>query len=61
MVIEKITLSPDRKTLTLALSEMAPAMQMKIRFKIQSADGKPVDQEIHSTVHRVPGAKVGAR
>ena len=55
MVIDKITLAPDHKTLTLALPEMAPAMQMKIRFKIQSADGKPVDQEIHNTIHRVPG------
>ncbi len=61
MLIDKITLSPDHKTITLALPEMAPAMQMKIHFKIKSAEGKPVDMEIHNTIHRVPGAKVGAR
>ena len=61
VLIDKITLSPDKQTLTLALPGMTPVMQMKIRFKIQSADGKPVDQEIHNTIHRVPGVKVGAR
>ena len=53
--VEKATLSPDKKTLTLTLPDMAPAMQMRIKFKIQSADGKPVEQEIHNTIHRVPG------
>ena len=60
VLIDKITLSPDKQTLTIALPDMGPVMQMKIRFKIQSADGKPVDQEIHNTIHRVPGVKVGA-
>ena len=32
-----------------------PAMTMRLKFKIQSADGKPVEQDIHSTIHRVPG------
>ena len=41
----------DRAT----LANMAPAMQMRIKFKIQGADGKPCDQEIHNTIHRVPG------
>ena len=53
--VEKASLSADKKTLTLKLPNMAPAMQMRIKFKIQSADGKPCEQEIHSTVHRVPG------
>ena len=60
VLIEKIAISSDKRTLTLSLPDMSPVMQMKIRFKIQSADGKPVDQEIHNTIHRVPGAKVGA-
>lgn len=58
--VESITISPDKQTLTLVLSEMVPVMQMRIRCKIQSADGKPVEQEIHNTIHRIPGAKVGA-
>ena len=53
--VEKATLSPDKKTLTLTLPDMQPAMTLRLKFKIQSADGKPVEQEIHSTIHRVPG------
>ena len=52
--IQKIALSPDRKTLTFTFADMQPAMTMRLKFKIQSADGKPVEQEIHSTIHRVP-------
>ena len=53
--VEKAVLSPDKKTLTLTLPGMQPAMTMRLKFKIQSADGKPVEQEIHATIHRVPG------
>ena len=35
--ISKLTLSPDRKTLSLTLGDRVPAMQMKIRFKIKAA------------------------
>ncbi len=54
MTVEKAALSPDKKTLTLTLADMQPAMTLRLKFKIQSADGKPVEQEIHSTIHRVP-------
>ena len=54
MAVEKAALSPDRKTLTLTLADMQPAMTLRLKFKIQSADGKPVEQEIHATIHRVP-------
>ena len=55
MAVEKAALSPDKKTLTLTLPDMQPAMTLRLKFKIQSADGKPVEQEIHATIHRVPG------
>ena len=55
MAVEKATLSSDKKTLILTLPNMAPAMQMRIKFKIQGADGKPCEQEIHNTIHRLPG------
>ena len=55
VTVEKAALSPDKKTLTLTLADMRPAMTLRLKFKIQSADGKPVEQEIHATIHRVPG------
>ncbi|MCE9609447.1 MAG: hypothetical protein K8R23_04400 [Chthoniobacter sp.] len=55
MTVEKATLSPDKKTLTLQLADMRPAMTIRLKFKVQGADGKPCEQEIHSTVHRIPG------
>ncbi len=55
VTIEKATLSADKKTLTLTLADMQPAMTLRLKFKVQSADGKPVEQEIHSTIHKLPG------
>jgi hypothetical protein len=39
---------------------MQPVMQMKIKYKINAADGRVLDQEIHNTIHRIPGLKVAA-
>jgi hypothetical protein len=61
VILDAITLSSDKKTLLLKLPEMVPCMQMKIKFKIQAADGSPVEQEIHNTIHRVPGGATAAR
>ena len=45
--ILKLTLSPDRRTLSLTLGDRLPAMQMKIRYKMKAADGQMVEQEIY--------------
>lgn len=50
-----VTLSPDKKTVTLKLSELVPAMQMKVRFNLKSADGAPVNGDIYNTVHKLSG------
>jgi len=50
-----VTLSPDKKTVTLKLSELVPAMQMKVRFNLKSADGAPVNGDIYNTVHKISG------
>ncbi|MDB6172339.1 MAG: hypothetical protein JWL59_1650 [Chthoniobacteraceae bacterium] len=56
MIIESIKLSPDKKTLTIALPEAQPVMQMKIKFKINAADGRVLEQEIFNTIHKIPAA-----
>jgi hypothetical protein len=59
--IDSLKLSPDKKTLMIALPDMSPAMQMKIKFKIQSADGGVVDQEVYSTINHLPADGVAAK
>ena len=55
VLVEGLKLSPDKKKLTLLLPDMSPAMQMKIKYKIQSADGRTLEQEIYNTINRLPG------
>jgi hypothetical protein len=61
VLVDKISISPDKKTVTLQLPDMAPVMQMRVRCKIKAADGRAVDQDIHNTIHCVPGVKIGGR
>ena len=51
VAVDAVTLSPDRKTVTLTLPDMAPCMQMKIKYSITAADGAELAQEIHHTIH----------
>jgi hypothetical protein len=61
VLIDSLKLSSDKKTLMIALPDMSPAMQMKIKYKIQSADGSAVDQEVYSTVNQLPAEGVAAK
>ncbi len=61
VLIKSLKLSPDKKTLSIDLEDRVPVMQMKIRYKINAADGKVIDQEIYNTIHRIPGQQVTAR
>jgi len=60
VLIDAVRLSADKKTLSIDLPEMAPVMQMKIRYKITAADGRTVDNEIHNTIHKLPGEKTAS-
>jgi hypothetical protein len=57
--VEKVTLSPDHKTVFLKLDEVVPVMQMKIQMKLKSADGSPMEYSIYNTINRVPKAEKG--
>jgi len=53
--VTAVELSADKQTVTLKLSELTPAMQMKIKFNLKAADGAPLSSEIYSTIHKVAG------
>ncbi|HVJ79651.1 MAG TPA: DUF6797 domain-containing protein [Planctomycetia bacterium] len=47
------SLSPDRRTLRLAIANMNPAQCMEIKYRMKAADGGAVRGTIHNTVHRL--------
>ncbi len=51
--VEYVNLSADRKTVSLALKDVKPVMQMGIRVKLKAADGTPIKTEIDYTIHKV--------
>ncbi len=53
--VESSKLSDDGKTVSLEIPGLKPVMQMKIRAKLQSADGKKLPVEIYNTINYVPG------
>ena len=57
VLIDALHLSPDKTTLMIELPEMAPVMQMKIKYKLTAADGRPVDHEIYNTINKLPAAQ----
>ena len=52
--IASAKVSADGRTVTLEIPALKPVMQMLIRFRIKSADGAPISQEIWHTINKVP-------
>jgi hypothetical protein len=53
--IDAIKLSPDKRSVMLDLPDMGSANQVKITYRIKSADGKDVKNEIYQTINKIPG------
>ena len=51
VAVESVRVSKDRRTVALRLADMRPAMQMRIEYSLEGADGAPIRGEIYSTVH----------
>jgi hypothetical protein len=49
-----VTLSPDKKSVTLKIAGLAPVMQMKVKIKVTAADGAPVNFDIYNTINKIP-------
>ena len=52
--VESAKLSEDGKTVTLEVKDLKPVMQMRIRGKLKSADGKKLAVEVYNTINYVP-------
>ena len=52
--VVEATLSADGRTVFLELEDVIPAMQMKIEYTLEAADGTPLRQTIHNTINAVP-------
>jgi len=53
MEVDTATVSPDGKTVTLAIKDLQPVMQMKITYNLKSADGAQVRNTVHNTINAV--------
>ena len=51
--VQYVNISADRKTVSLALPEVKPVMQMGIRLKLKGADGTPIRTELDYTINKV--------
>ena len=53
LAIKSARLDPDHRGVLLDLPDIRPTMQMKIAFKLRSATGRPINFDIHNTVHKL--------
>ena len=53
MAVSGVKLSADGRSVFLELSDLAPVMQMRIRYRLSSADGNKVRGEVFHTIHKL--------
>lgn len=51
--IESISISGDKKTITLKFEELKPVDQFLIQYNIEAADGSKLEQKILHTIHEI--------
>jgi len=51
--VKSATLSVDGCTVLVGMPALRPAMQVRVRYSLRSADGAPMKGEIDSTIHRL--------
>src|SRR5262249_27852376 len=55
--IASSTVSPDGRTVLLRIPDIKPVMQMKLSYRLKAADGTPVGDIVHHTIHRLGPAE----
>ncbi len=58
--VRSVKLSSDRRTLFLAIPDIQPVMQMRVRYRIKAEDGTPLSSEINLSIHAVPGREAAS-
>ena len=53
MEVRSAKLSADGRSVFLELDGLAPVMQMHLRYRLRSSDGKDVRGDIYHTVHKL--------
>jgi PA14 domain len=51
--VKGVVLSADNKSVTIQLDKVIPVMQQCIKFKIATAEGTMITNELHHTIHKV--------
>ena len=51
--ITSVTLSADKKSVTIQVADLKPVMQQLIKYKIATADGTIISSELHQSIHTV--------
>jgi hypothetical protein len=54
LTITSAQLSPDGKTVTVAIADFKPVMQESLKWNLKAADGTRIAQEIQHTIHALP-------
>jgi hypothetical protein len=49
--VKSATLLKDGKTVFLEIHDLRPAINTKIMYEIDAADGKTLQQDVHCTIH----------
>ena len=57
ILVNKATVSADKKSVFLELSDRVPAMTLRTKCNVKAADGSEVKYQIDQTVSRIPGQK----
>jgi hypothetical protein len=61
LLVDKVTLSPDKKTAFLQFANLVPAHTVRFRFNVKAADGSEVKYQIDQTINRVPGGSTAVK
>ncbi len=54
LTVAAASLSPDRKTLTLTVPDLAPTWCIELVYALKAPGGEPVEGVVHGSIHKLP-------